>query len=173
MNRNFARTRDLLLSNPKGATNWEFLSISFDSDFDQPSTLTGYGGFYRHNNADRWLFAAAPPATLAQIAPPLGLVIMRQDSNISHNLRTVVVDSQGRLFRQFDDNLWTPQQLADAMQEAARFDRVSTSMLSDVAGWKTYPPSVKFVPSDKKPFMPVWLEFDSDGRLEYMSMPEC
>lgn len=120
MNRNFARTRDLLLSNSKGATNWEFLSISFDSDFDQPSTLSSYGGFYRHNNADRWLFAAAPPATLAQLAPPLGLVIMRQDSNISHNLRTVVVDPQGRLFRQFNDNLWTPQQLADAIQEAAR-----------------------------------------------------
>jgi protein SCO1/2 len=120
MNRNFWWTRNLLLADPKAPSNWEFLSISFDSDFDRPATLASYGGFYRHNNADRWLFAAAPPATLTELASPLGLVIMRQDSNISHNLRTVVVDPQGRLYRQFNDNLWTPQQLADAMLEAAR-----------------------------------------------------
>jgi protein SCO1/2 len=119
MNRNFFETRNLLLADPKAPANWEFLSISFDSDFDQPSTLSSYGGFYRHNNADRWLFAAAPPATLAKLAPPLGLVIMRQDSNISHNLRTIVVDPKGRLYRQFNDNLWTPHQLATAMIEAA------------------------------------------------------
>jgi len=120
MNRNFSRTRDLLLADPKAPANWEFLSISFDSDFDQPSTLSSYGGFYRHNNADRWLFASAPPATLAAIASPLGLVIMRQDSNLSHNLRTVVIDPQGRLYRQFNDNLWVPQQLADTICGAAR-----------------------------------------------------
>jgi protein SCO1/2 len=120
MNRNFWQTRNLLLADPKAPANWEFLSISFDSDFDQPATLSSYGGFYRHNNADRWLFAAAPPATLTELASPLGLVIMRQDSNISHNLRTVVVDPQGHLFRQFNDNLWTPQQLADAILKAAR-----------------------------------------------------
>jgi protein SCO1/2 len=120
MNRNFSQTRDLLLADPKGPKNWEFLSISFDSDFDQPSRLASYGGFYRNNNADRWLFVAAPPATLAQMAPPLGLVIMRQDSNISHNLRTVVIDPKGRLYRQFNDNRWTPKQLAEAIREASR-----------------------------------------------------
>jgi len=120
MNRNFSKTRNLLLSNPKTPANWEFLSISFDSDFDQPATLSGYASFYRNNNPDRWLFAAAPPATLTKLASPVGLVIMRQDSNISHNLRTIVVDAQGRLYRQFNDNLWTPQQLADAMVAASR-----------------------------------------------------
>lgn len=120
MNRNFSQTRDLLLADSTGPTNWEFLSISFDSEFDQPTNLSSYGDFYRRNNSDRWLFAAAPPATLAEIASPLGLVIMRQDSNISHNLRTVVIDPKGRLYRQFNDNLWTPRQLADAILAASR-----------------------------------------------------
>jgi protein SCO1/2 len=120
MNRNFSKARDLLLTDPKAPANWEFLSISFDPDFDQPSTLSSYGGFYRHNNADRWLFAAAPPATLAKLAPPLGLVVMRQGNNISHNLRTVVVDPKGRLYRQFNDNLWTPEQLAKTIVEASK-----------------------------------------------------
>ena len=47
-------------------------------------------------------------------------MVMRQDNNISHNLRTVVVDPEGRLFRQFNDNLWTPAQLAQAIRDAAR-----------------------------------------------------
>jgi protein SCO1/2 len=118
MNRNFAQARNLLLANPKAPGNWEFLSISFDSDFDQPATLSSYGAFYRDHNADRWLFAAAPPSTLARLAPSLGLVVMRQDNALSHNLRTVVVDPQGRLYRQFNDNLWTPRQLAAAMLAA-------------------------------------------------------
>ena len=120
MNRNFALTRNLLLADPKAPSNWELLSISFDSAFDQPGVLSSYGGFFRGSGADHWLFAAAPPATLTRFGPAVGLVIMRQDSNISHNLRTVVIDPQGHLYRQFNDNLWTPQQLANAIVEAAR-----------------------------------------------------
>ncbi|MCE0524186.1 MAG: copper-binding protein [Methylacidiphilales bacterium] len=120
MNRNFAQTRSLLLSNPKGPTNWEFLSISFDPDFDRPETLSSYARFYRGDNADRWLFADAPSDTLADLGSRLGLMVMRQDASITHNLRTVVIDPQGRLYRQFNDNQWTPRQLADAMLEAAQ-----------------------------------------------------
>jgi cytochrome oxidase Cu insertion factor (SCO1/SenC/PrrC family) len=40
---------------------------------------------------------------------------------VTHNLRTVVLDPQGRIFRQFDGNQWTPQELADAIVCAARF----------------------------------------------------
>lgn len=58
--------------------------------------------------------------TLAVLAPDLGLMVMRQDANITHNLRTVVVDPQGQLYRQFNDNLWTHQQLAGAILEALR-----------------------------------------------------
>ncbi len=119
MNRNFEQTRQLLLASPKAAPNWEFLSISFDSTFDGPEVLSSYAGFYRNHNADRWLFASASPREIANLAAPLGLMIMGQDGNLSHNLRTVVMDPQGRLYRQFNNNSWTPQQLADAMLEAA------------------------------------------------------
>ena len=50
---------------------------------------------------------------------------MRQDANITRNLRTVVVDPQGQLYRQFNDNLWTHQQLAGAILEALRLPEPS------------------------------------------------
>ena len=120
MNRNFAETRKLLRATPHGPGNWEFLSISFDPDFDRPETLSAYARFYRGDDADRWLFAAASPALLAEAGSRLGLMVMGRDASLSHNLRTVVVDAQGRLYRQFNNNLWTPRQLADAMLAGAR-----------------------------------------------------
>jgi protein SCO1/2 len=120
MGNNFAKTRELILATTSAPTNWQFLSISFDPDFDKPAVLSSYANFYRNDNADRWLFAAAPMSSLAQLAPRLDLMVNREaGGSISHNLRTVVLDPQGRIHRQFDGNLWTPAQLADAVIEAA------------------------------------------------------
>ena len=120
MNRNFAAARKLIVSTPDAPTNWEFLSISFDPDSDTPQTLATYGGYYRDGDPHHWLFASAPTNTLAVLAPALDLMVLREGSSISHNLRTVVLDPQGRIYRQFDGNQWTPDQLANAVREAAR-----------------------------------------------------
>jgi protein SCO1/2 len=119
MNRNFATARDLITSTADAPTNWEFLSISFDPHSDTPEVLTTFGSFYRHGNPNHWLFAAAPTNTLATLAPALDLMVIPQGNAISHNLRTVVVDPRGRIYRQFDGNQWTPQELADAILKAA------------------------------------------------------
>ena len=119
MNRNFATARDLISSTANAPTNWEFLSISFDPHSDTPEVLTTFGGFYRHGNQSHWLFAAASTNTLATLAPALDLMVIPQGNSISHNLRTVVLDPEGRIYRQFDGNQWTPQELADAILKAA------------------------------------------------------
>jgi protein SCO1/2 len=120
MNRNFAAARDLISSASGAPTNWEFLSISFDPQEDTPEVLTTFGGFYRHGNPGHWLFASAPKNTLAALAPALDLMVVPQGNTISHNLRTVVLDPQGRIYRQFDGNQWTPEELAKAILTAAR-----------------------------------------------------
>jgi protein SCO1/2 len=119
MSQNFAETRKLLLNTSGGPTNWQFLSISFDPEFDQPAVLSSYANYFREGNPDRWLFAAASTNTIASLAPHLDLLVVRDSSGISHNLRTVVLDPQGRIFRQFDGNQWPPQKLAEAMLVAA------------------------------------------------------
>ncbi|MGH7989116.1 MAG: copper-binding protein, partial [Limisphaerales bacterium] len=120
MNRNFAAARDLILSMSNAPTNWELLSISFDPGFDTPETLANYARSYRGENTNHWIFAAATTNTLAKLAPRVGLMVMRQGNNISHNLRTIVLDPEGRISRQFNGNNWTAQELADALLEAAR-----------------------------------------------------
>lgn len=120
MNNNFEQARKILLTDANAPTNWLFLSISFDPEFDTPAVLSNYASLYRDDDANRWFFAAAPTNVLADVAVRLDLMVMRQGNNISHNLRTVVLDPQGRIYKQFDSNQWTPQQLADAMIQAAR-----------------------------------------------------
>jgi len=119
MNRNFAQARKILLAQPHGPDNWQFISISFDPDFDTPRQLAASARFYRDENTDRWLFACVTPDSLAHFAAPLGLVVQRMDNSLTHNLRTVVVDPNGKIFRQFNDNLWTPEELAGVMRDAA------------------------------------------------------
>jgi protein SCO1/2 len=119
MNRNFAEARKLLATNPAGPTNWQFLSISFDSSFDTPQILSGYARLYRGSDADRWLFVTASSNTLASLAPKVDLSVWREGGTWSHNMRTVVLEPSGKIVRQFDDNLWTPQELADALRVAA------------------------------------------------------
>jgi protein SCO1/2 len=120
MNAHFRDARQLLLSRPDAPTNWQFLCVSFDAAFDQPAVLARYARAYRGDNPDRWLFAAAAPATLARLAPRLDLMVIREAGGFSHNLRTVVLDPAGRIFRQFDGNAWTPAELAEALVAAAR-----------------------------------------------------
>ena len=119
MNKNLFEARKLLAAEAGGPTNWELLSISFDSSFDTPQVLTGYAKYYRGEDTNHWLFAVASTNTLASLAPKIDLNFWRVEGSISHNLRTVVLDGNGKIFKQFDGNDWTPQQLADAIRAAA------------------------------------------------------
>lgn len=120
MNRQFAKARASLRSEQPAVTNWQFISISFDPEFDQPSVLANYARNYREGDADRWVFTAASENVLRQLAPLCDLTMNRENGTISHNLRTVVIDTEGKVFRQLDGNSWNDKQLAEAITEAAR-----------------------------------------------------
>jgi len=120
MNQHFNRARELLSQRPGGPTNWQFLSISFDPEFDKPGMLTRYAYSYHGHNADRWLFAAAPTNVMASFVTQLDFRFANEGGSFLHNLRTVVLDPQRRVYRQFDGNKWKASELAQAMVEAAQ-----------------------------------------------------
>jgi protein SCO1 len=120
MSKDFAETRQLLWHTPNAPTNWQFLSISFDPEIDRPAVLSSYANYFREGSSDRWLFASVSNQTLADLAPKLDLMVVHDEAGISHNLRTIVLDPRGCIFRQFDGNEWIPQKLAGAMLAAAR-----------------------------------------------------
>ncbi len=123
MNKNFQEARDRLRQTSAGPTNWVFLSLSFDSDFDQPKVLQGHAPIYRGSDASGWWFAALGPSGVAAVKSAFDLMIGREAGGFSHNLRTVVVDPQGKLAHQFNGNRWTAEELAAAMVAAANQGR--------------------------------------------------
>ena len=118
MSKDFAETRQLLLNTPNTPTNWQFLSISFDPETDQPAVLASYANYFREGNPDRWLFASVSTNTLADLAPKLDLMVRHEGDGISHNLRTVVLDAQGRIQHVFNGNKWQATELVEEMQRA-------------------------------------------------------
>jgi protein SCO1/2 len=120
MSHHFSQARELLLQIPGGPTNWQFVSISFDPEFDTPGVLARYAENFRGQNADRWLFAAAPTNVLASMTSELDFRFANNEGSLVHNLRTVVLDPLRRVYRQFNGNQWKAEELAQALAEATR-----------------------------------------------------
>ena len=119
MSNNFRAVRDALLNNPNAPTNWHLLTISFDPEFDTPEVLKRYAASY---NADpqRWSFVTGTLVDVTAISEQVGLQFWREPGgNINHNLRTVVVDAQGRLQKIYPENKWTTEELTEEMIKAA------------------------------------------------------
>lgn len=120
MGKRFVEARKILRAGVSGPTNWSFLSISFDPEFDTPERLQNYGGFYRHQDADRWLFAVGAQETINKIAPLCDLQLMKEGSSITHNLRTLVLTPRRTIHRVFAGNTWSAADLANAITQAAK-----------------------------------------------------
>ncbi len=101
------------------------LSVSFDPDFDTPAELRAHAA---RVGADRavWTFATAPRAEVEAWGARLGLSLIRDEktpADITHNLRTAVVDRQGRLVRILDGNQWTPDEAIAALASVPDFSK--------------------------------------------------
>lgn len=118
MGRMFADARRRLKAG-NGATNWQFISISFDAAHDTPAVLRRYAGDYRGGESDRWLFSSAAPREVGVMAGKIGLTVVAEMGSFAHNVRTVVLDTRGRLHNRLEGNLWTGAELEAAIREAA------------------------------------------------------
>ncbi len=96
LSRNFQEASQKLGSRPGAPTNWHFLSISFDSEFDTPAVLQAYGESYQYNPA-HWSFLTGPPDKIAELARLSGVHYESDSGLINHNFRTLIVDGNGHL----------------------------------------------------------------------------
>jgi protein SCO1/2 len=123
MSRNFAEVQSKLLAKSDGPTNWHLLTISFDPEFDKPEVLKGYAKVYGYDPSC-WTFATGELTDVTAIAEQLGLSFWREDSGmISHNLRTAIIDTSGRLQKMYVGNQWTSGELVEEMVKAAVTNR--------------------------------------------------
>jgi protein SCO1/2 len=68
-----------------------------------------------------WHFATGDRDAIAAFARRFGVSVMADGDaagGITHNLRTAVLDKDGKVVQVFTGNEWTPEQLLDAVRRA-------------------------------------------------------
>ncbi len=125
MSRNFARLDKMLAADPALYNKTHLLSVSFDPAYDTPAVLRSYGGAYTGNftneKFEHWDFAAPPKAELNKVLNFFLVgVTPEKDKTITHSLSTIVIGPDGKIYKWYPTNDWTPEQLfADVKQLTA------------------------------------------------------
>jgi len=89
------------------------VTVSFDPLSDTPPVLRKHA---KELNADlsRWTFLTGDRDEVDRFAARFGLSVsraMNDPKDITHNLRTVIIDKDGRVVKSYTGNDWTPAQV--------------------------------------------------------------
>ncbi len=119
LSRNLAALQRRLKESPPLQTNCHLISLSFDPRYDTLERLVNYGRTYGNDPAV-WLLCQASMDTIERLAGHFELYFARdvEPAQQNHNLRTVVLDRQGKLAKVFKGNQWTVDELAEAVVAA-------------------------------------------------------
>jgi protein SCO1/2 len=115
MDRNFVTIQNRLKAE-KNELNVRLLTVSFDPAIDTPPVLKKHA---EKLGADPrlWSFLTGDRDAIDQWASRFGVSVsraMNDPRDITHNLRTAILDRQGNLVHVYTGNEWTPEQaLAD------------------------------------------------------------
>jgi protein SCO1 len=121
MDRNFAAVQKEIARKPE-LSDVKLISMTLDPAFDTPAVLKSHAGRLQANTSV-WSFVTGKPAEANLFATQFGLYVEANPEsaiNITHNLRTAVIDAEGRLVKIHTGNRWTPAELvADLTATAA------------------------------------------------------
>ena len=118
MDRHFAEVQRAILAEPGLAGAAHLLSISFDPAHDTPPVLAAHA---KKVGADprAWTLLTGDRGEVEAFAARFGVSIIPDDANaqeIVHNLRTAVLDREGRLVKIFSGSEWTPGELLETLR---------------------------------------------------------
>lgn len=120
MSDNFAEVaKTLHKSNPRAFAKLQLLSISIDPEFDDPKVLRSYGQSYAAEvdpKLEHWSLATGKPDEIRKAAEYFGLSYEKQNGQVIHNLRTALVDADGKIADFYSGNQWQPSAVASQIQ---------------------------------------------------------
>jgi protein SCO1/2 len=121
MSQNFQKAQNALKAKTDAPKNWSLLSISFDPGWDTPERLNSYSKTY-NLDTNHWQFATSDLWNIDGITEQFGLTFYRATPTAlpEHNLRTVVIDANGRVQKVFIGNEWNVDEFVEEMIKAAQ-----------------------------------------------------
>lgn len=112
MDRHFVTVQEALKTKP-ALSNVRLLSVSFDPLTDTPPVLKKHAETLKAD-PKVWSFLTGDRDEVDQFASRFGVAITREmndQRDITHNLRTAIVDSNGNFVKAFTGNEWSPDEL--------------------------------------------------------------
>jgi protein SCO1/2 len=111
MDKQFAQVQDAVRNTPELA-DVRLVSATLDPEFDTPAVLAQHA---KALGADRrtWHFVTGDRDEVLAFAKRFGVVTEPGEPGtpVVHNLRTAVIDSQGRLVKAYSGSAWSPAEL--------------------------------------------------------------
>jgi protein SCO1 len=129
MSSQFAEVQSKLKARPDGPSNWHLLSISFDPEIDTPGVLRAYGKRFAYD-PNHWSFATGSLIDITALAEQFSQTFWTEGETLNHNIRTVVVNTQGRIQSIFSGDAWTSDQLVKELVIAAAAQPVDSAQHS-------------------------------------------
>ena len=118
MDRRFAEIQAMAAADPALKGKVRLLSISFDPATDRAAVLRAHATKAGADPAV-WRFATAEESVVDRLAATFGVNVIREkDGTITHNLRTAVVDANGRIVSVHDSNAWSAAFIVDELKTA-------------------------------------------------------
>jgi protein SCO1/2 len=121
MDRHFGSVQKSVTADPGLRPRVRLVSVSFDPDFDRPPVLNAHAK-RAGADPDVWSFVTGERNDIDRFASRFGVSIIRENKTaaqeIVHNLRTAVIDPQGRLVKIFSGNEWQPAELLNALRSS-------------------------------------------------------
>jgi len=116
MDRHFAAIEKKIKADAELKGRVHLVTVSFDPIVDTPPVLKAHARTLGADLRD-WTFLTGNRDDIDQFSARFGVSVARAESDqrdITHNLRTAIVDGDGRLVKVYIGNEWTPEQaLAD------------------------------------------------------------
>jgi protein SCO1/2 len=119
--RSFAVAHAALVADPALVTRTALLTLSFDTVHDTPEVLRGFGRPFQRTSPPftHWKLATGSLDAIRTLGEAVGLDFAPDAGSFTHNLRTAVVDPEGRLRRLLRGNDWQPAALVAELKAAA------------------------------------------------------
>ena len=119
MNRNFAAVQDAVEKTPSLA-DVRLVTITLDPKYDTPTVLKEQARVYKANPAV-WSFVTGEPKEVGRFSEAFGIYVepdKETKDQIIHNLRTAVIDADGKVVKVQSGNSWTPAELVADLKTA-------------------------------------------------------
>jgi protein SCO1/2 len=116
ISRNFTEIRKKLGNDPAaGSANVQYLSISFDAEFDTPERLATYASSAAPEHAN-WRFASGSADEVSRLTRAFSVYVQPESGTISHGLCTALIDADGTIRKIWRGNSWEPSEVVASIR---------------------------------------------------------